>query len=55
MKKVLFVLFCFCAYLTGNILCSMTMIIVYSFLSSFMIKEKVMNKVKSVDLQNLKC
>ena len=34
------ILFCFCAYLTGNILCSMTMIIVYSFLSSFMIKEK---------------
>ena len=34
------ILFCFCAYLTGNILCSMTMIIFYSFLSSFMIKEK---------------
>ena len=33
------ILFCFCAYLTGNILCSMTMIIVYSFLSGFMIKE----------------
>ena len=33
------ILFCFCAYLTGNILCSMTMIIVYSFLSSFMIKD----------------
>lgn len=32
-------LFCFCAYLTGNILCSMTMIIVYSFLSSYFIKE----------------
>ena len=31
-------LFCFCAYLTGNILCSMTMIIVYSFLSNFMVK-----------------
>lgn len=43
------ILFCFCAYLTGNILCSMTMIIVYSFLSSFMIKENV------VDLINLKC
>lgn len=33
------ILFCFCAYLTGNILCSMTMIIVYCFLSSFMIKD----------------
>lgn len=32
-------LFCFCAYLTGNIICSMTMIIVYSFLSSYFIKE----------------
>ena len=42
-------LFCFCAYLTGNILCSMTMIIVYSFLSCYMIKEKM------VDLPNLKC
>lgn len=32
-------LFCFCAYLTGNIICSMTMIIVYSFLCSYFIEE----------------
>lgn len=32
-------LFCFCAYLTGNIICSITMIIVYSFLCSYFIEE----------------
>lgn len=32
-------LFCFCAYLAGNIICSMTMIIVYSFLCSYFIEE----------------
>ncbi len=35
------ILFCFCACLTGNILCSMTMIIIYSFLSNYMINKDV--------------